>query len=123
VRADIGISNLNSPKELLAYHGRLKTQRFHLGTLLDNKDIGDVSMDVDLKGKGIKLDDLDASLEGNISEVVFKGYTYKQIKIGGDFKKRLFNGKFESRDENANIDFYGSASFVNKIPSWILLLL
>jgi hypothetical protein len=116
VRADIGISNLNSPKELLAYHGKLKTQRFHLGTLLDNKDIGDVSMDVDLKGKGIKLDDLDASLEGNVSELVFKGYTYKQIKISGDFKKRLFNGKFESKDEFANFDFYGSASFVNKIP-------
>lgn len=116
VRVDVGISNLNSPKEMLAYHGKLKTQRFRLGVLLGNKDIGDVSMDVVLKGKGLNLDDLDASIEGNVSELVFKGYTYNQIKIGGDFKKRLFNGKFESRDENANIDFYGSASFVNKIP-------
>lgn len=116
VKVDVGISNLNSPKEMLAYHGKLKTQRFHLGVLLGNIDIGDVSMDVVLKGKGLNLDDLDASIEGNVSELVFKGYTYNQIKIGGDFKKRLFNGTFESRDENANIDFYGSASFVKKIP-------
>ncbi|MDP2386260.1 MAG: translocation/assembly module TamB domain-containing protein [Bacteroidota bacterium] len=116
LNADAGISNLSDRKKTLAYHGKLKTNKLNLGVLLENKDIGMVSMNVNLSGKGFTLDDLDAKMEGDIHEVQFKGYPYSNIKITGDFKKRLFNGKFESRDPNANIDFYGSASFVNKIP-------
>lgn len=116
LNADIGISNLSDSKKTIAYHGKIKTNKLNLGVLLDNKDIGIVSMDVNLSGKGFTLDDLDAKMEGDIHQVQFKNYAYSNIKITGDFKKRLFNGKFESRDPNANIDFYGSASFVNKIP-------
>jgi hypothetical protein len=116
VSMDVGISNVTDSVRPLAYHGRIKTNSLNLGVLLDNKDIGTVSMDVKLSGKGITLDELEASLEGNIRELNYKNYPYSDIKVTGDFKKRLFNGKFESRDKNADLDFYGSASFVNKIP-------
>jgi hypothetical protein len=116
ISTDIGLSNVTDKTKLLTYHGRIKTNKLNLGALLENKDIGNVSMDVKLSGKGITLDELEANLEGTIREVNYKNYAYSDIKVTGDFKKRLFNGKFESRDKNADLDFYGSASFVNKIP-------
>ncbi|HEY1039025.1 MAG TPA: hypothetical protein VGF30_06440, partial [Bacteroidia bacterium] len=56
VITDIGISNLSDSKKTLAYHGRIKTHNLHLGTLLENQDIGVVSMNVKLSGKGVTLD-------------------------------------------------------------------
>ena len=116
VSTDLGLSQLNDKKLKLAYHGRIKTTNFKLGELLDNKAIGAVTLDAAVNGKGVDLDALEANMEGNIEALTYNGYTYKSIKLTGDFKKKLFSGKFESRDENANIDFYGSASFVSKIP-------
>ncbi|MFL5753269.1 MAG: translocation/assembly module TamB domain-containing protein [Bacteroidia bacterium] len=114
VSTDIGLSQEKGKP--LAYHGKVRTENFRLGELLGNPEIGALTLDAKVKGKGVDLETLEANLEGHIASVVIRGYAYKNIVLTGDFKNKLFNGKFESRDENADLDFYGSASFVNKIP-------
>ena len=116
IETDASIKNLTDAKILPQYQGKLKTQNFNLGLILGNKDIGMVSMDIEIEGKGFSIDQLEASLIGNVQQLNYNNYDYKNILLTGDFAKKRFNGKFECKDENADLDFYGSADLNNKIP-------
>jgi len=116
IETDASIKNLTETKILPEYKGKIKTQNFNLGLILGNKDIGLVSMDMELEGKAFNLDQLEANLIGNVQQLTYNNYDYKNIVLTGDFSKKKFNGKFECRDENADLDFYGSADLNNKIP-------
>lgn len=116
VETDLSVKNLIDSLKLPEYEGKLKTQNFNLGLILDNKDIGIVSMDVNLVGKGFTLEELEANMEGNVHQLNYNNYNYNNILITGSFSNKKFNGKFECKDENADLDFYGSANLANKIP-------
>jgi len=116
IETDASIKNLINSTQLPEYEGKLKTENFNLGLLLGNKDIGIVSMDVNLEGKGFDLEHLEAKMEGNVQQLFYNNYNYKNIKLTGNFSNKKFNGKFECKDENADLDFYGSANLANKIP-------
>jgi len=116
IETDASIKYLTETKILPEYKGKIKTQNFNLGLILGNKDIGLVSMDMELEGKAFNLDQLEAELIGNVQQLNYNNYNYKNITLTGDFSKKKFNGKFECRDEYADLDFYGSADLNNKIP-------
>jgi hypothetical protein len=116
VETDVSIKNLIDQAQLPEYEGKLKTQNFNLGLILGNNDIGIVSMDVNLEGKGFELEELEAKMEGNVQQLFYNNYNYNNIKITGSFSNKKFNGKFECKDENADLDFYGSANLASKIP-------
>ncbi len=115
MNTDLGLSILTDTTKKLSYEGKIKTASFRLGEILGNKDIGTVALNIKVNGKGLDLDAFEGIIEGNVDAISYKGYTYRAIKLTGDFKKKLFNGYFESKDENANLDFYGSANFANQL--------
>lgn len=102
--------------EDLAYHGKIKTENFSLGTLLDLGDFNALSLNCEIKGKGVNIKTLDATLEGNVSSINFNGYNYKNISLNGSIVNQLFNGLLTSQDPNADFDFNGSINFNNKVP-------
>ena len=80
----------------------VQSDGFQLGELLQNKDLGQVALDVKAKGQVSKRPDL--SIQGRIAEVDYKGYRYRnievpQIKVRG--KQMDFN--LDSGDPNASL--------------------
>jgi hypothetical protein len=100
----------------ITYNGKIKTENFNLGTLLGQKDFNALSLNCSIKGKGLSVNSLNTILEGEIHQLMYNNYAYKNIKLNGSFSDKLFSGLLVSQDPNANFDFNGTINFNNKVP-------
>lgn len=101
------------------YKGSLKLHEFDMGAFWKlQPDIGLITMDVNLKGRGVELNNVDAMLEGTISRMDVEGYPYSGITIGGQLKRKLFSGNLEVKDPNVELDFSGNVDFNRKLPQY-----
>ncbi len=105
-------------KKLEKYEGRLKSSDFDFGNFFEASIIGKSTADVVVKGSGLTLETITASLDGTLHSLDFNGYTYKNILIVGDVAKRIFKGKLNVKDENIDFDFDGKVDYSNKIPDF-----
>lgn len=103
---DIGISQSEKTKEI-SYSGQLKSTTFDLGKLFSINDLGVLSSDVRIQGKGITLNTISAKVEGLVSQAVFRDYSYEKLKINGEIERNLFNGEAVIDDINLSVDFTG----------------
>lgn len=100
----------------ISYHGKISTENFNLGTLLGQGDFNSLTVNTEIKGKGIDVKNLDAEFQGEVLNINYNNYNYHDIKLNGKFSESLFNGLLVSKDPNADFDFNGTISFKNKIP-------
>lgn len=98
------------------YHGKIQTQNFDLGTLIGQSDLNALTLNCEIKGKGISIAGLDAGFEGEVLNVGFHGYNYKNISLDGQIHNKLFKGLLTCKDPNADFDFNGTIDFKNKVP-------
>jgi len=90
------------------YDGSLSTQNFDLAGLLDKENFGKVSLNLDLDGQGLELEEIEAKAIGEISSFYYKGYEYNGIKLNGSFSSKKFKGDLSIRDEAVSLDFAGT---------------
>ncbi len=100
----------------IVYHGFIQTSNFDLGTLIGQRDLNALSINTEIKGKGISVKALDAKFHGQISNVTYNAYNYKDIHLDGEISQKLFKGELVSKDPNADLDFNGTVNFKNKVP-------
>ena len=101
------------------YNGKVVTNHFNLGKFFEaEKELGVITMDVNIKGKGFTKKDIVANLDGTINQVVIKGYEYNNVEVKGDFSDQVFNGYLAVEDENMSFDFNGSVNMKNKMPEF-----
>ncbi|MDZ4665385.1 MAG: translocation/assembly module TamB domain-containing protein [Bacteroidota bacterium] len=113
--ADVGIKTGTKPDDL-AYHGKIKTINFNIGSLVGVKGLYNLNSDLKLKGSGVTLAKINSSMQGSIKTLNFNGYEYNNIKVDGTFTNKSFNGVLVSTDPNADFDFNGNIRFTNKVP-------
>ena len=85
------------------YSGIVSTGGFNLGAFLNNSQLGNIVVNGKIKGQGFNLADLHATFTGEVKSIYALGYNYQQIKIDGNFEKRLFTGHFSINDPNLKI--------------------
>ena len=120
-KTDVGIIKtdlqLNNKSKKIEYFGSITTTNFNLSKLFpDVKLLGPISLSAKIKGKGLTLNDVNASFDGIVQSVSFNNFQYDNVKIDGQFKEKVFSGNVFSRDTSANFDFSGSIDFNNKLP-------
>ena len=99
------------------YKGKVISNHFNLGRFAEmRKDLGDITMNVNIDGKGFSKEDLDANLTGLIKQVVIKDYEYNNVDIKGNFKNQVFEGYLAVQDENISFDFEGSIDLSKDLP-------
>lgn len=99
------------------YKGQLKSNNFNFGKFFDIPALGNVTMNVNIHGSGLSLDEVAAKLDGTIHSMELNGYNYKNIDVKGDAAKRIFNGELSIKDENIDLDFSGKVDFTRKLPT------
>ncbi len=104
------IDNIDNAK----YKGNVQLDRFNLGSVINSKDFGIVSLNLDVDGKGFTEKYLDTKMSGTISSFTYNGYTYKNIIADGKFKKPIFEGKLNINDPNLFLDFEGKVDLSKK---------
>ncbi len=99
----------------------IKTRGIDLQRILANSQFGDFAADISVKGKmqaGHDVWDSDyLKIRGNVAQLAYKGYTYKNIDIDGLYQKKAFSGKLSIDDPNGRLTVDGSFDFSSHIPS------
>ncbi len=103
-----------------SYSGMLNAQDFQLGTLLGEEDLGDISLNLDVKGKLTDDKYPDCFLKGVVSAFTYKNYTYHNIRLDGVTQKGGYDGLLTLDDPNGKLTVNGSFNTAQKIPSYNL---
>lgn len=111
---NLKINNAGNP----SYKGLVKAFDFDLGNLLDQSQIGRTTLTANVKGKGIKLSNLQEQITSNVTYFDFKGYRYKNIALNGIFNKKLFDGRIKINDNNVKLDFTGGVNLNPALPEF-----
>ena len=98
----------------LTYETDLKLTQVNLGVLSNQKDLGTISGNISLNGRGTDLKGLELDFNCNFSSFGYHQYEYKNIQLNGAFTKQKFTGNLELKDKHAQISFHGSAGFEKK---------
>lgn len=105
--------------QVASYKGNLALQDFDLGKFTGNTStLGTITAVADINGKGLKLDEIDARIDGTIQSIFLKQYNYQNASVNGFFKNSTFIGKLNIRDPNIGLDFDGMANFNRKEPEF-----
>ncbi|HRH65984.1 MAG TPA: hypothetical protein PLU53_06790, partial [Bacteroidia bacterium] len=98
------------------YKGHLSAHDFDVGKVALLPEIGKTTFSADIKGKGLRLNDVDARMTGLIESIEYRNYNYHSIRVDGEIAKKLFNGSVVVADPNVDMDFTGAIDFRGKLP-------
>lgn len=104
--ADLKIGNINDIENAY-YKGNVLLRNFNLGKISKTTSLGKVSGNLNFDGRGFSQDNINTEISGTISSFAFEGYNYQKIKVSGNLKNPLFNGKLSIDDPNLKMDFTG----------------
>ena len=111
--------NMQIPTDRPAtYSGNLLTNDFQLGRFLEDSSLGKISFKGKVHGTGLALNTINASLDGNVREFNYQGYTYEDIFVNGQVMKKRFDGKIISKDSNLHATLIGLIDFSKEVPKF-----
>lgn len=89
------------------YNGEVFSPSFDIGQLLHYPELGMASFRANVVGEGFSVENLKEELDGKFDFIEYKGYSYQNIKIDGEYKDEQFAGDIVIDDENIVLDFNG----------------
>ena len=96
-------TNLAKP-ETATYNALVKTNSLDLGSILRNEQVGSVSANVTVSGKGFTPGKLNTNFRGNIYAVEYNNYTYRNINVDGSIRGDAIHVKTDVNDPNIDIN-------------------
>ncbi|SHG33768.1 Family of unknown function [Flavobacterium segetis] len=113
VVSNLAIQNIDNIDKA-SYIGKVVLENFDIGTLLEQNDLGMVTLNMDVDGKGFKQKYLDTAIKGDITSIDFKKYTYTNIVVDGTLKSPKYTGQISVDDPNLTMKFNGLLDLSNK---------
>ncbi len=120
VQTDLKLSS-NKEEQNFAYSGMIKTSDFQLGTLLDNPQLGLISLDLGIQGSNQGSNYPTIVLKGLVPAFEYSNYTYENITLDGEYRRGGFNGKIGLSDDNGSVMLNGAFNIVEKTPTFNFL--
>lgn len=90
-----------------SYVGNVILENFDIGTLFDQKELGKISFNIDVDGKGFKREYLNTAIKGDISQIDYKNYNYTNVVVNGALKSPNYKGQITVNDPNLSMTFDG----------------
>ncbi|WP_317173661.1 translocation/assembly module TamB domain-containing protein [Aestuariibaculum suncheonense] len=117
VDSDLEITKINDIDNA-SYKGNIIFEKFDFGTFLESEDIGEASLNFDVKGKGFVSETINTQVKGDVFEVFYNGYNYHGIKVAGNVRNKIFDGNLISTDKNLKLNFLGLVDFSDKVSKY-----
>lgn len=92
-----------------SYKGDIILKEFDFGTFLNDPNVGKVTMNMNVDGKGFTQKTINTKLLGTFQKIEYNGYAYQEISASGVLKNQVYNGLLESNDPNLKLTFNGLA--------------
>ena len=116
-RITTDLSVVPDERRSVTYRGKIATQDFKLGELLNNELLGNISFNSRVDGVyEIQNKTVSGEFEGTVSQVEFKDYSYENIRLDGMLNNRMFDGLVVMNDSNLQFDFLGKVNFNPDVP-------
>ena len=90
-----------------SYKGYIILEQFNIGKFLGERDLGTVTLNVDVDGRGFTEKTLNTVFSGDVYRIKYRGYDYRNLVVNGHFRKPYFKGKVHVNDPNLFMDFDG----------------
>ncbi len=106
LQSDLGTIDASGNYDLTlhdSYDFRVTTKNLQVGKLIKQDAIDTLDLTVEVKGSGLTLETLDASVKANVDRFKYNGYNYVDFELQGSFQKFLFSGSASLEDKN--LDF------------------
>lgn len=103
------------------YSGTVSTPNFNIGALLNNADLGYVSLNAKLKGAGFDPKKGNVALASGIKYIDYKKYRYQNIELDGEVNSNNFDGNLKINDPNAQLSLNGLIDYRKTIPDFNFL--
>lgn len=113
IQSVLAMSNINNIDNA-SYTGNVILEDFDIGTFLGRKDLGKVSLDIDVDGKGFTEKYLNTAIKGDVSQIDYRNYTYNNVVVNGNFKMPIYKGQISVNDPNLNMTFDGLLDLTKK---------
>ena len=117
VNSDLKMTRVNNIDNA-SYEGKIIFEDFDLGILMNDPNFGKVSLNVDVDGNGFVAETLNTQVKGDVYQIEFNGYDYKNIKVAGNVRNKIFDGNLIVSDDNLKFDFNGLVDFSEKIKKY-----
>lgn len=98
------IDNIDNAK----YKGYVILERFDVGKFFGRNDVGAVTLNLDIDGRGFTEKTLNTTFSGDVYKVTYNDYTYQNVIVNGKFDSPIFQGKVNINDPNLFMDFEGA---------------
>ncbi len=124
VETDIGLlqSNLQITDvddiDKAKYVGKVVFDEFNIGAVINDSLAKNVSLNLDVNGKGFTMDELKSEVTGEVFSLDYNNYTYKNITVSGILGNRIFNGILTADDPNFQLTFNGLADLSEEIRTF-----
>jgi hypothetical protein len=115
VSSDILLKLENNLRDL-TYNGTIKSENLQLGKLLGNNQLGNVSFNLNTVGTKKENTKFQGTVQGTVSEFQFKKYSYRDVKLGGKYDGKGFDGTVDLKDQNLDAHFIGKIDLTQKLP-------
>ncbi len=102
------------------YSGKLSTDDFALGEILQDNKIGHAAFNLSVKGSGFSEENRNTLMNGSFSFLDWQGYRYKNINVNGQLDKDLFKGQASMNDDNAVLQLNGTIDYNGGMPAFNL---
>lgn len=113
VESDLVMENIDFIDKA-SYIGNVILDDFDIGTFLDNKDLGKVTLNLDVDGKGFTKKYLNTAIKGDVTKIDYNKYTYHNVVLNGNFKLPLYKGQVSVNDPNLSMTFDGLVDLSKK---------
>jgi len=117
--SDINLKIASNPA-LSSYSGKIQLDDFDLGSYIDNKYLGEITLEGNLKGKGFGVTTANFSFDGAIDSLEFRGYKYSNIQTSGKFEQEYFSGSLDINDPNLKLHTQNEIDLRNKANKIII---
>ncbi len=99
------------------YKGNIILKQFDVGAFIENPKVGKTSLNLDINGSGFLIENIKTQVKGDIFDIGYNDYQYKNIKVAGNIMNKIFDGNLQANDPNLRLNFNGLVDYseaVNK---------
>ncbi len=113
LKSDISFKPLEN--KALKIEGHLKTNVLDIGTLLDVKNIGTLTLSGNVDGT-LKGNKYDLVINGLIDSIDINDYCFHNVVLNGNIRNKLFDGMLTVNDPNLKLDYSGRLDLSPELP-------
>ncbi|MFC0519985.1 translocation/assembly module TamB domain-containing protein [Mesonia maritima] len=104
----------------LAFDSTLEAIELDLGKLLENPNIGKISLTLQTSGSGENINTLDAELSSKFSKLEYSGYDFSALELDGKITNGSGNVKMAFKDDNLNFKFDSQVELDSVAPKFVV---